>query len=91
MKLLKWIFELIGLRKVIRFKQLSVFTLNEMTTEKEIRKYLQESSNDAQFHVGVEHECPESDKCGIFIIQKDPLETDYYFICKTVPFGITAW
>ncbi len=69
-KVLNLVLELIGLRKIIRLELLSEYKLNEMTTENEIRRVLQESLEDVQFHVGIEHEYPESDKCGILLIGK---------------------
>lgn len=86
-----WILELIGLRKVYRLTQLAEYELNEDTSDHTIREILRKASNKVQFHVGIEIEVPEDSKCGIMLIQRDPLSREFYFVCKTVPFGMTPW
>lgn len=90
-KILNWIFEFLGLRRVIRFEQLYVYNFNDETTDDEIRKILEEAHDDAQFHVGVELEISESDKCGTILIQRDLSAKDYFLVCKIEPFSTTPW
>ena len=90
-KFFNWIFEWIGLRKVIRFKQLSDYTLNESTTASDIKQILVEAADNVQFHVGIEDEIFEGDKCATLLIQRDLVEKDFFLVCKMLPYDMTPW
>lgn len=90
-KIFKRILEWIGIRKVIRFEQLSEYELNESTTGSGIKRILQESLPDVQFHVGIEAEIFEGDKCATLLIQRDPVEKGFFLVCKMLPYDMTPW
>jgi hypothetical protein len=83
--------ELIGLAKVTRFKQIKIFELNRNSSILEIKNIFSSAPYDAQFCF----KCPNFDEFNIEakepLIQRVENDNENFYICYSVPFGITTW